>query len=62
VSCKDPKHLMSWKKLLCDISSKCVSQFFRWMSDEGCIYILVFPNFEEFNLTTIITIILVEGM
>lgn len=54
---------MSWKELVCDMSLKSISQFLvRWMSDEGCIYILVFPNFEGFNLATIVTTILIEGI
>lgn len=63
MSSKDPKHSMSWKKLVCAMSLNFVSQFpFGWISDDGCIYVLVFPNFKEFNLATVITTILIEGM
>lgn len=52
------------KKLECDKSLKSILELlFRWLSDEGCIYTPVFPNFEEFNLATITTTtVLIEGL
>lgn len=64
MSSKDTEHSMNWEKLICDILLKPISQFFlRCMSDESCIYILICPNFEEFDLATIITrTVSIEGM
>lgn len=64
MSSKDTEHSMNWEKLICDILLKPISQFFfRCMSDESCIYILICPNFEEFDLAAIITrTVSIEGM
>lgn len=64
MSSKSTEHSLNWEKLIHDILLKPTSQFFfRWMSDESFSYILVFANFEEFDLATIITrTVLIEGM